>query len=1255
MVGLYRHGRVREVNPGPAALDPAYDLLISYRRADGSFARQLADRLSQQHGLRVFLDEKAHVPGYHWREFWTRALEHPPALEFDPTVGPGVLVLVTRAMADAREAGADVVVEEIGAALEAQERVGITIPIHALRFDAAGYEELSKRVRSATGVALGSWHEIRGLEGLPVEDPGSLTPAQWKTICDAAIRVARASVLRRAAALRAEAFTWARRLLDRRLCADLGLEDETSAARAARDVVEEAVLRGERSQFAIVGDGGTGKSMELARLLGLVARVPSSRLHPVLVTTEDLVTGLEAVRERLGLGRAPGAEPLSELSEVHAWSQLRLVFVVDGLERGVDSAAAMQRLLELRDAGGLWVTCRSAPWQRSAMQLQFEEREVLHQEELTDEVVGRHLGIDPAAVGERPYLRQALFLDLALHLIRSREGVGLRPGEMRSQTAALDALFARAIRDPAGARSRQELAEFAAKILERLACAQLARAALWIPRDVVVPDADWVLPGWRGAFERLRDEGRLLVEEPRTVDAKSSCHVRLRHDVIDAHNLGSQALAAGPTDAAVQLWLESGFGQLVCEGISQLAADRSLPGPVEQLFRAFVLACDNKEYSPWNARAWGGTFLVQSKLGVFLPHIVRCMGGAYLGNRLASRPGEAVSQLSPPALTRDALSSVASTLLGAPALSLDDEQGEALAAFTRALGVAERKARLVEAVARFKSPNDGALAVLTALAGNKDLIHDDATLSAYIAAALREIVERGGTIRQAQVALGALDALEQTCRELVDVPDGIDRPTLREIRTARDAVCARAGRQPGAREPMTERELVQGLSLHAYGKPSDLSDWRVFRRYANRVVLDGARVDGAVNTEVLLALGAGLWHDQMASRVDAARALGTADHPFARGLLLHALANVENDRLEETVLEAVRAQGKRLDARGRQLFGLALRRAAAERGRRHPRSLQEGMREALVELGVVAGTLVTENCIEMAPIAPGARLVAVSAPDAQRPGPAGFVLRAAAGDPGPETEQKIRLRFAPAGASRLLDVVQYDAAAWREGRGFHMAVEKALQEMPDVARESFRQLPNAAAARHDARLRMRVEAIARLHAWMEESLEGGTPAPGLGAIHAIVLTEDGRIIEGRRATTALTDPGRWSASFEEQIRVSDLEAQDALLATTLRGFEEEFGVRLEPGEISILKRTLFLEWPILNAGIAVVARVARACDALLPGTGDGELDSVRGVTLEERLGSLRSLGIEGFAIESGEPWHGTSAARAELLRLALTR
>ena len=66
------------MNPGPAALDPAYDLLISYRRADGSFARQLADRLSQQHGLRVFLDEKAHVPGYHWREFWTRALRSVP-------------------------------------------------------------------------------------------------------------------------------------------------------------------------------------------------------------------------------------------------------------------------------------------------------------------------------------------------------------------------------------------------------------------------------------------------------------------------------------------------------------------------------------------------------------------------------------------------------------------------------------------------------------------------------------------------------------------------------------------------------------------------------------------------------------------------------------------------------------------------------------------------------------------------------------------------------------------------------------------------------------------------------------------------------------------------------------------------------------------------------------------------------------------------------------------------------------------------
>jgi len=1241
------------MSPVAAAFDRTYDVLISYRHRDSVFAAELARRLREDHGLRVFLDAKAHEPGYDWRTFWTEALRTIPEPELDPGVGPGVLVLATQALLEARDE--DVVVQEIGAALGVASATGRTVPIHVLRFDVAGYEELKRRVHRKLGWDAASNHEVRGLEGLPVGEPDRLTAQEWARIGVAAARVARVALLRRLEELREEALIWGRRVLEGCLTrVDFG--GASGALRAAGDRIREDARESRRQQVALVGAGGFGKSVTLAHLLEQRCGDRLSRLFPVLLAAEEVDHGVQAVRRKLGLGSSDEAEPLSELEALSSYG--RVVFVTDSLERADSVSRAAASLAQLRDAGGLWITTRPAAWEEANRTLQFDAADVFLAAELDTEYVAKELGKDGKFVRDRPYLQQALYLDLAAYMLGSADVPGAGREKMLStSTALLDAFRGWALTVDDSAAEREVLANSVAQLVQRLARRQTERLAFEIERDALLAPDERVDAAFDEALEHLIRTRPFLVEDRRPGGSSTRSVLRLRHDVIDAHNVVRVAQGTPEERARLIEAQDRGFGQIVCELLAQVAIDEQDDSVLRELFGAFLRACDNKAPmrpdSPWNARAWAGTYLVQRKLSAFLPWIRSALGGRQLGFVEPAQEGEAISSLEPPQLTREALSSVASAFLGAGALAIPDPDGAWLRLVGAAARNAERKARLIEALARFDDGRDGAVEALNSFARDAELLRRDPGLMAYLATGLRDLARTTSSESSKATALETALRLVEAASALVDQPNGIDRPTLRGLIESRREIAREAGAPPGDAPPWTTEEIVQGLALHAFERPADLSDWRVFWKYCELLRTHAGAVPGARLEECMLALGRGLWHDANPCRVRALQALAGIDHPSARAFLLHALSTQSNDAVEEAALNGVCRQRAKLDERppSRAAFDAALALAACRRAERFGGSRMEQIGELLGARGIpgpadAARLLVSHGALELRRWPHTVRLAPREGTPPEFAGAERLVQRIRPPDPGADQEEKIRFLLPEPGADSSLF---HAPSSWRWARPFHCAAFTAVQPVAHQPRSHFRGKPEEAGA-YDRALERHVEGIALVHGGLEALLSGAELLPGLGVVHALIVTADGQVVETRRALDADYYPGAWSVSFEEQIQGEDLQDENPILACLRRGIREEFGLEVARDQVEARLVSLFLEWPILNLGAAVVATTTVAGEHWMSTPGDGELADRRVVPIQHRIASLGGTPWGGVHLGGEDDWHPTSALRVALLR-----
>ncbi len=231
---------------------------------------------------------------------------------------------------------------------------------------------------------------------------------------------------------------------------------------------------------------------------------------------------------------------------------------------------------------------------------------------------------------------------------------------------------------------------------------------------------------------------------------------------------------------------------------------------------------------------------------------------------------------------------------------------------------------------------------------------------------------------------------------------------------------------------------------------------------------------------------------------------------------------------------------------------------------------------------------------------------------------AAFLAAAGPQATGPGLEPKLRVLSFSRAADGGLDV-ELVPTTWELGRGFHMAL---------LARDN---VPTQAPVLLDAALR------------------GRPLAPGLAAVHGVVLTRDRKLVLMRRSANVLYRPSHWAATFEEQMVADDALEPDMIARATLRGVQEELGVP------RALARTRFLlpliETETLN--VAFLSRVDVAFDsrelAALARSASDAHDADRLVFLDADADALRAMAAREGAPEH-TPLHPTSALR--LLALA---
>ena len=798
--------------PGPCP-EPNH-ALICYRRKDAQFAAALSRRLKDYYGIDCFRDEDSHKFGAEWRPCWRQQLDlRDPRT---PDAGPSVIVLATDAAAEPRPSGEDVVVEEIWEALPptpAARRNHLVV----LKFGTKGWVELSRRLEEK-GRAEGRPDVVKHIDN-HLHQPGvfdaslllqpELTDRQWNEICRPIVVSVRSYFLDILRKERTATLEWADRILSNRLSAAAGrdvftrqgsrLHLDGSIGRLAGDPEKRAVIA--------VGPGGVGKTTQVAlSLQAVLGRPEDVPFFPVVLSNEEINDLDATLRKRLGLTWLSGDRPVSLSDEGLQWFADKLCFVTDSLER-TDSVEATARQLErLRGVAKLLITCRPEAWSKAADHLLVEKGDVTVLGLIGDTDVQNYLGIArPADVASRPYLRNPVFLDIAAHLTRAGEAA-FTGGRLASETELLDAFRAFGKRPPEGrpGTERERLRTGCERFLKNLAREQLAHNRFDVPRQAFGDS------GYEDAIAHLVEHGKYAILEGGN---DSGVRIRLRHDVIDAHNIAnllqddpklfSQVLGSPEHKGKLHL----GFGQLLFEGVAQAAHDRGRRDVIEAFFLEFLRLVDNKQYpdQDFKAAGWNSGYVITARFRAFAHVVKAAIAGRYLGDTRPNGPEERLSGLD--GLTQNAMSSVSSMLGGQNALSIDDPDGALLRALEEKIYTIRLRGRLIEGLAKIARP-DEAMALLSGLAGNSNLIRDDAGLVRYIA---RAIKDAGGASREhSGQALKALANLRHTFQQIF--PDrypsilrDIERAErqVADLRARRAAACPdfRDKRRPGARDP----------------------------------------------------------------------------------------------------------------------------------------------------------------------------------------------------------------------------------------------------------------------------------------------------------------------------------------------------------------------------------------------------------------------------------------------------------------------
>ena len=910
----------------------------------------------------------------------------------------------------------------------------------------------------------------------------------------------------------------------------------------------------------------------------------------------------------------------------------------------------------LRGIAKLLITSRPEAWAAAKGALAVGDGETYTLEKISEREVENTLRLFGNKIPTRPYLCNPVFLDIAISLSREPE-LKLDAG-LETETALLDR-FKKLSIEPAPNQVRPE-AEHQRKQL-RQSLGLLAKSQIDLGK-FNVPLRMFLDRQLDGAITYLDEKGKFVITEGFGPDKT----VRLRHDVVDAHNI-ADLLRDDPSligEALAKLNL--GFGEIVFEGIVETAdnrksKDKSSSRLLDTFFDEFLRLIDNKYRAELNAAAWNSGYVIVAKFHVFVDRIKKTLQGKYLGS---------VPKIEAPirhsgigdgrdggsaGLTQQAMSSVASMLMSAKPLSVPDVDGKFIAALEGHINSTPHRGRLIEALAKIQRGGD-VIALLERFVENETFIARDRGVAKYLAAALQDVAR--GDRSYAERVEAALQRLRShfeqghalaspvILRSIDDANEDIDRLLDRETRTTR---------------PISREEIAEGLRNNEGDNRVGFSDWMTVERYLQQVWDTRGIIDGVLHADVVLAVGRVMWHHHLRCRERAVATLGAIDHSIARGLLLHVFTFEDEDGPIAEIVAALRRHAKYIataEMGQRDRFRLALLRSLASRGRNRKRARFAEISEILDGLGGVGDSLITEGFVEMRRFGEElpslVALGGVCSPDI----PAWFTDDERGADVGEEREAKVAFQIVPASP---VNEIGYIESSWRLPRRLHKALCKREQFFSEIlvdeAHSGVSERPewDIWKDRDSSEFAAHVEAIGQLYA----AFESATDWPSIASVHAIVVTSDGEYIEAKRALDSDYSPGAWSASFEEQLKREDIDRGSTVLTCLLRGLAEEFGAEVSPREIRIGASSLGVEWAIGNLALLVYAVlqitstefVARADSRM----SDKEISHFQLKPLLARLQSIEEM-EGGYWIDlEDDGQHPTNAARLALTKLSRVR
>ena len=484
---------------------------------------------------------------------------------------------------------------------------------------------------------------------------------------------------------------------------------------------------------------------------------------------------------------------------------------------------------------------------------------------------------------------------------------------------------------------------------------------------------------------------------------------------------------------------------------------------------------------------------------------------------------------------------------------------------------------------------------------------------------------------------------------------------------------------------LTAQEIRAGLSLRSLSQEEWPSDWAVIEEYCDLIRRDVNKHDPDLAMAAIEGLCGVFRHRHTHVYTSAAEALGEFKHAEARGVLLHALTRVTDERALSMIFAALRKHAKHVSTlqKGQHnRMRLALLRAFAqffdrdERLNHHKSDLINTLHElgnhtspTIICAGFTASAVLTGAQIDVAitPLAENNPPNIEEMPwlsDEDRSKPVGMQI-----------ESKFTfLEPVPHADVAEVSQLQIASSAWAPSKRLHRAISSAFGPLPKQARDDDP---------HFARAEAKV--VGPCYAAFETSLG----FPGLACLHVILVSSDNMVVEAQRASQANTyHPGAWTPGFEEQFTGKDFCFIEPSLTTLgievgqqgndhptairstkpihpiracmLRGLDEELGLKIAAEDLEIGQAAFGVEWPIMNRCLLVAVRVQRTGEQILEQARQRALAQKRGERELElpRLTSLDSLRNHVRYHESGfwhdsrrDLFHPTSAARIGLLLL----